>query len=252
MERAKHLKTKGIYFLYRILQVFGLPVLLLYFLTRGFRNCGYWRSLPQRFGWLSRSFRQTAPGAIWFNAVSVGEVLACAETLRGLRADFPNTPFFVSTSTLAGRALAGQKLAGLANGIFFAPVDYVFAVRRVLRALRPSVLVITETEIWPNLIREARRTGAAVAIVNGRISDRALPRYRRFAWFFRAALPQMDSILAQTEEMRAKRTPPHFPRVLDLQAQGRFALGFYQQKAADAEAIAKAVAGKKQSQNNQQ
>jgi 3-deoxy-D-manno-octulosonic-acid transferase len=184
--------------------VFGLPALLLYFLGRGFRNRGYWRSLPQRFGWLPHSYKQTAPGAIWFHAVSVGEVLACAEALRGLRADFPNTAFFVSTSTLAGRALAGQKMKGLADGVFFAPVDYVFAVRRVLRALRPSVLVIAETEIWPNLIREARRTGAAVSIVNGRISDRALPRYRRFSWFFRATLPQVDSILAQTEEMRAR------------------------------------------------
>ncbi len=204
MDRAKHLKTRGIYFLYRILQVFGLPALLLYFLGRGFRDRAYWRSLPQRFGRLPRSFRQTVPGAIWFHAVSVGEVLACAQTLRELRADFPNTAFFVSTSTLAGRAIAGEKLAGLADGIFFAPVDYVFAVRRVLRALRPSVLVIAETEIWPNLIREVRRTGAAVTIVNGRISDRALTRYRRFGWFFRAALPQVDSILAQTEEMRAR------------------------------------------------
>jgi 3-deoxy-D-manno-octulosonic-acid transferase len=198
------LKTRGIYFLYRILQVFGLPAILLYFLGRGFRNRGYWRSLPQRFGRLPRSFRQTAPGSIWFHAVSVGEILACAETLRGLKAGFPNTAFFVSTSTLAGRAIAEQKLGGLADGIFFAPVDYVFAVRRVLRALRPSVLAIAETEIWPNLIREAGRTGAAVTIINARISDRALPRYRRFAWFFRAALAQVDSILAQTEEMRAR------------------------------------------------
>jgi 3-deoxy-D-manno-octulosonic-acid transferase len=198
------LKTRGIYFLYRILQVFGLPALLLYFVGRGFRNRGYWLSLPQRFGWLPRSFRQTAPGAVWFHAVSVGEVLACAETLRGLRAELPNTAFFVSTTTLAGRAIAEQKLGGLADGIFFAPVDYVFAVRRVLRALRPSVLVIAETEIWPNMIRETRRTGAAVTIINARISDRALPRYRRFAWFFRAALPQVDSVLAQTEEMRAR------------------------------------------------
>ncbi len=63
-------------------------------------------------------------------------------------------------------------------------MDYVFAVRRVLRALRPSVVVVAETEIWPNLFRETKRTGAALAIVNGRISDRAFPRYRRLPWFF--------------------------------------------------------------------
>src|ERR1039457_5956968 len=104
IRRAKRLKTKGIYFLYRTLQAFGLPVLLLYFLFRGLRNRGYWHSLPQRFGFLPRSFTQTGPGAIWLHAVSVGEVLSCVEFLRQLRAAFPRTRVFVSTSTLAGRA----------------------------------------------------------------------------------------------------------------------------------------------------
>jgi tetraacyldisaccharide 4'-kinase len=196
------LKTKGIYFLYRFLQGLGLQALIFYFLFRGLRNGGYWRSLPQRFGFLPRSFRQTGPGAIWLHAVSVGEILACVELLRGLRTRFPQTAVFVSTSTLAGRAMAGEKLAGLAHGVFYAPVDYVFAVRRVLRALRPSVVAVAETEIWPNLIREVKRTGAGLTIVNGRISDRALPRYLRFRWFFRAVLPAVDSVLAQSDAMR--------------------------------------------------
>jgi len=202
IKRAKRLKIRGIYFLYRALQAVALPALLFYFLVRGLRNRLYWRSLPQRFGFLPRSFRQTGPGAIWLHAVSVGEVLACIELLRCLRAEFPCTALFVSTSTLAGRAIAGEKLASLAHGVFYAPVDYVFAVRLVLRALRPSVLLIAETEIWPNLIREAKRTGAGVAIVNARISDRALPRNVRFRWFFQAALAGVDSILAQSGEMR--------------------------------------------------
>jgi tetraacyldisaccharide 4'-kinase len=198
------LKTKGIYFLYRVLQGLGLPILTFYFLLRGLRNGGYWRSLPQRFGFLPDSLRQTGPGAIWLHAVSVGEVLACVELLRQLRAALPRTAVFVSTSTLAGRAMAGDKLAGLAHGVFYAPVDYAFAVRRVLRTLRPSVVAIAETEIWPNLIREARRTGAGVTIFNGRISDRALPRYLRFGWFFQAALAGVDSILAQSDAMRER------------------------------------------------
>ena len=137
IKRAKRLKIRGIYFLYRVLQAFGLPVLILYFLFRGLRNRGYWRSLPQRFGFLPRSYRQTGPGAIWLHAVSVGEVLACVEFLRRLRAEFPRSRLFVSTSTLAGRATAGDKLRDLADGVFYAPVDYVLAVRRVLRALAP-------------------------------------------------------------------------------------------------------------------
>ncbi len=72
----------------------------------------------------------------------------------------PTPRLFVSTATLAGRATARQKLGGLASGVFYAPVDTVLAVRRVLRALRPSVVVVAETEIWPNLFRETKRTGA--------------------------------------------------------------------------------------------
>jgi tetraacyldisaccharide 4'-kinase len=201
------LKTKGIYFLYRVLQAGALPALLLYFVLRGLGNRGYWHSLPERFGFLPHSFRQTGPGAIWLHAVSMGEILACLEFARGMRAEFPHSRLFVSTSTLAGRATAKQKLSGIADGIFFAPVDYVFAVRRILRALQPALVVVAETEIWPNLFREVHRTGAGLAMVNGRISDRALPRYLRLGRVFpllRTALAAVDTLLAQTGEMRQR------------------------------------------------
>jgi 3-deoxy-D-manno-octulosonic-acid transferase len=198
------LKIKGIYFLYRSFQALALPLAALYFLWRFLRSRGYWKSLPQRLGFLPASFRQTGPGAIWLHAVSVGEILASIEFLKGLRRQFPRTRIFVSTSTLAGHALGEEKLGGLTGGVFYAPADYVWAVRRVLRALQPSLVFIVETEIWPNLLREVKRTGAALAIVNGRISDRAWPRYRALAWFFRQVLPAADCILAQTNEM-AKR-----------------------------------------------
>jgi 3-deoxy-D-manno-octulosonic-acid transferase len=195
------LKTKGIYFLYRSLQALALPLAALYFVWRSLRNPGYWESLPERLGFLPVLFRQTGPGAIWLHAVSVGEVLAAVEFLKGLRREFPRTRLLVSTSTLAGHALAKERLASLAEGVFYAPADYVWAVRRVLRTLQPSLVLIVETEIWPNLLREAKRTGAAVAILNARISDRAWPRYRALAWFFRAVLPAADCILAQTDAM---------------------------------------------------
>ena len=201
MKRAKRLKTKGIYFLYRVCQAFAFPFVLLYFLYRGLRSRAYWSSLPQRFGFLPGSFSQTGPGAIWFHAVSVGEVLGSADFLRRVRAEFPQTPLFVSTGTIAGQATARDKLKELAEGIFYAPVDYVFSVRRALRRLNPSLVIVAETEIWPNLVREVKRTGAALAIVNARISDRAYPRYRRLAWFFRAVLPAADAILVQSDEI---------------------------------------------------
>lgn len=138
------------------------------------------------------------PGAIWVHAVSVGEVMSLAGLLRRLRSRLPESPLFVSTSTLAGREVAEQRLGKLADGIFFAPLDYCFAVRRVLRTLRPSLVIVAETEIWPNLYREAKRAGCGLLIVNGRISDRAAPAYRRWRWFFGPVLGLADRILTQS------------------------------------------------------
>ena len=143
----------------------------------------------------------------------MGEILASLEFARGMRAEFPHSPLFVSTSTLAGRATAEQKLGALADGVFFVPVDYVFAVRRVLRALQPALVVIVETEIWPNLFREVQRSGAGLAIVNGRISDRALPSYLRLRRVFPVVLAAVDTVLAQTEEMRRRFLAIGAPRV---------------------------------------
>ena len=126
--------------------------------------------------------------------------MSIVELLRRLRSERPSVQLFVSTTTLAGRATAEQKLEGLADGVFFVPLDYRSTVRRVLRQLRPSLVVVLETEIWPNLYREAKLSGASLLVVNGRISDRALPRYRRWNWFFRHALAQPDEILVQSEE----------------------------------------------------
>jgi tetraacyldisaccharide 4'-kinase len=134
---------------------------------------------------------------VWFHAVSVGEVLSAVELIGRLRTRRPELPVHLSTTTLAGRTTAEQRLN---SPVFFAPVDYRSVVRRVLRKLRPCAVVILETEIWPNLYRESKRAGASLLILNARISDRALPSYRRFNWFFRHALAQVDRIFVQSQE----------------------------------------------------
>ena len=98
--------------------------------------------------------------------------------------------------------MAEQKLTGLADLVFFAPIDFQFAVRRVLRTLRPSLVVVMETEIWPNLYRQPKLAGCALAVVNGRISDRALPSYRWLVWLFHATLLQPDRIWVQSRQDR--------------------------------------------------
>lgn len=173
-------------------------------LYRALRNHRYFQGFGERLGLLPHPFHRTAPGAIWLHAVSVGEIVSAVELARRLRREKPGVPLFVSTTTLAGRATAGQKLKELADGVFFAPLDYRSIVRRVLRALKPTLVVVLETEIWPNLYRETRRSGAALLVVNGRISTRVFPRYRRFAWFFRHVLPWPSAIFVQSEHDRRR------------------------------------------------
>jgi 3-deoxy-D-manno-octulosonic-acid transferase len=203
VRRANRLKIKGIYLLYRSLQAFGSPAILFYFLWRGLRQRAYFRSLRERLGFLPASFRQTVAGAIWLHAVSVGEAVAAVELVRQLHESLPRSPVFVSVSTLAGYETAALKLRDTAC-VFFAPIDYVFAVRRVLRTLRPALVIVMETEIWPNLFRETKRTGAGLLMINGRISDRAVGRYRAMRWFFAGVLVQVDLLLAQSDAMRQR------------------------------------------------
>ena len=138
------------------------------------------------------------------HAVSVGEVISSAAALGELRNRCPNLPLYVSVGTVAGRGVFEENLRGLADGVFYAPVDYAFAVRRVLRRIQPSVVVILETEIWPVLYREAKRAGASLMIVNGRISDRAFPGYLSWRFFFRQVLAWPDAILVQSQQDRTR------------------------------------------------
>lgn len=191
------MRANLIYLLYWTLQALAYPFLLLYLALRIRRNPAYRNHLAERFGYLPLSLHRTVPGAIWLHAVSVGEAITAVGLLKRLKQELPFAPIYVSCTTLAGREMAQQKLSGLADGVFYAPIDYRFAVRRVLRNLKPSLVLVMETEIWPNLYRESCLSGARLLVINGRISDKALPKYLRFRWFFRAALAWPGRILAQ-------------------------------------------------------
>ena len=114
----------------------------------------------------------------------------------------PTVPIYVSTGTPTGRKLAEERLAGVASAVFRAPLDLPWCVAKVFANLRPRLLIITETEIWPSLFFQAKRFGVATMIVNGRISDRSAPKYRRLRFAFRDILKCVDLILAQSEEDR--------------------------------------------------
>jgi 3-deoxy-D-manno-octulosonic-acid transferase len=128
----------------------------------------------------------------------VGEVLAVSHLIHELKKADPVAQIFISTTTATGQRLARERFGE--TRVFFVPLDLGFAVRAYLNVVRPRLLILAETELWPNLLHGARQYGAAIAIVNARISDRSFPRYRRFRWFFSRVLADVDLFLAQTQE----------------------------------------------------
>jgi 3-deoxy-D-manno-octulosonic-acid transferase len=135
---------------------------------------------------------------IWIHAVSVGEVNLLATLLRQLQAKHPDWQFVVSTTSRTGYELARKQYSDLT--VFYCPLDFSWAVRTAMRRVRPTLLVLAELELWPNLIAAAKSHGARVAIINGRLSDHSFPGYRRIRPIVGRVLRRIDLIAAQNEE----------------------------------------------------
>jgi 3-deoxy-D-manno-octulosonic-acid transferase len=198
-----------LYFLYSLLLAVAFVLAAPVYLWRGRGTAEYLKSLRQRRGHLPGTLNPDRQPSIWVHAVSVGEVLAARPLVRVMKERAPLLRVFVSTTTLTGQDIAG-KGARDADGVFFAPFDFPGSVRRALDSLNPSLLVLVETEIWPNLIHEAKRRGTRVAIVNGRLSERSHSGYRRIRPFLRRVLEEIDLFLMQSEA--------HAGRIRDLGA----------------------------------
>ncbi|HWW50744.1 MAG TPA: 3-deoxy-D-manno-octulosonic acid transferase [Verrucomicrobiae bacterium] len=195
-------------FLYRLLTAAGMFVLAPYYALRGRARGEPWRLVGERLGRLPPEITARASvaregGAVWIHAVSVGEVLAAKPLVGALKQCFPGHGLFLSTTTETGRRLARERLP-CADGIFYFPLDWVVPVRRALRSIRPTLVIVMETEIWPNFLREARRRGIPVVFANARISERSFARYRRWKFlvgeFFERVLQDAELFLAQTPE----------------------------------------------------
>ncbi|HKV61799.1 MAG TPA: 3-deoxy-D-manno-octulosonic acid transferase [Candidatus Acidoferrum sp.] len=198
------------YFIYSFLM--GLAALLLvpYWLVQGLRNGKYLSNLGQRLGFSFPGLANlptNSSGAIWIHAVSVGEALSGITLARRLKEAYPNRPLIISTTTQTGQALARERMP-FADGVIYFPLDWAFCVRRALNSVRPSLVLVLETEIWPNFLREAGSRKIPVLFVSGRISDRSFARYQRFldvfGFFlrplFRNALCSASAFLMQSEK----------------------------------------------------
>ena len=187
------------YGLYSALLFLFLLVTLPYWLLQMLRHGKYRAGLGQRLGRVPAAFLAPSPKrTIWVHAVSVGEVVASSAVIEALQAKFPSHRMVVSTTTDTGQKLAARRF-GAGNVIYF-PLDLGFAIRPYLAALRPELVVIAETEFWPNFLRLTKRSGASVAVINSRISDRSLPGYQRLRFWLPDVLKNIDLFLAQNEE----------------------------------------------------
>jgi len=190
----------------------GLAALLTspYWLIQGLRHGKYLSNLGQRLGF-SISELEKLPanraGSIWIHAVSVGEALSGVTLALRLKDAYPQRPLIVSTTTQTGYALAKERMP-FADAVIYFPLDWAFCVRRVLDAAKPALVVILETEIWPNFLREAASRKIPVLFVSGRISDRSFSRWQSYLGMFgfylkpllKSALLSATSFLMQTQQ----------------------------------------------------
>ena len=155
----------------------------------------YRKGLGERLGRVR--VRTDARPTIWLHAVSVGEVLAVSRLVGELERAFPEFRLLISTTTKTGQDVARERFGQ--ERVFYCPLDLPWATRAYLKALKPRMLILAETEFWPNLLSGCYRRGISVAVVNARISDRSWPRYRFFKRIWRPLLSRIGRVLAQSE-----------------------------------------------------
>jgi 3-deoxy-D-manno-octulosonic-acid transferase len=188
-----------VYALYSLLLFVALIVSTPWWLLQIWRHGKYRTGWSERLGRVpERLLRLPAQNIVWIHAVSVGEVLAMTQVSDALKVQLPAWRIVVSTTTDTGQKLARQRFGE--QNVFYLPLDLPFAVRPFFQALRPKMLVLAESEFWPNLLRWARLSGSAVAVVNARISDRSLPGYLRFQHLLQPVMQNIDIFLTQSEQ----------------------------------------------------
>jgi 3-deoxy-D-manno-octulosonic-acid transferase len=186
------------YLLYSLLLTLGVIALLPRFVRDAFRHGKYVAGLRQRLGRLPEIETHGRP-IIWLHCVSVGEAQAARPLARAILDEFPTHALVISTTTLTGQQVARDVFGDGAAAVIYFPFDWAWTVRRALRRVNPTIVLIMETELWPHFLRECRRRRVPVAIVNGRLSERSFHRYQLIRRFTKRIVNDLDLALMQTE-----------------------------------------------------
>ena len=186
------------FFFYNILSIFLLIPVFLFNIYRSIR-LGWPLAIAERFGFVPRNKLATIAGhpVIWLHAVSVGEIIAARPLLKALRNRYPNHAIVVTNTTETGKTTA-SGFPEIDLCLYF-PFDFFPSVSVMLRAVKPRIIIIMETEIWPNFSRASARRHIPLLLANGRISDRSFRRSLAFSWFFRPALNCFTAICMQSD-----------------------------------------------------
>lgn len=188
------------YAIYNILLIIGTILLSPVILFKLITVPKYRGGITQKFGRLRKGVMKVIRGTrpIWVHAVSVGEVMAAHPLIRELRKKYPDRKLILSTVTVTGNFTARRRVPE-ADAVFYFPFDYPCVVRRVIRGINPEVVLVAETELWPNFFRELKEAGIPSAVINGRISPNSHRNYLKFKNFFRQVFDNVDLFCMQSE-----------------------------------------------------
>lgn len=187
------------YLAYSLLLTLGLLILIPRFLFQAVAYGKYVSGFRERLGSIAPIPNQAKP-TIWLHCVSVGETQAARPLVSRLRRDFPEHAIVVSTITRTGQKLAREVFKDQAVSFFYFPFDWRWSTRRALRRVEPAIVLVMETELWPNFLKECKNKQVPVALVNGRISRQSFRRYRLIRSFMSRVLASLDIAVMQSDE----------------------------------------------------
>lgn len=181
---------------YRFLINLAIPFGLVGLVIRGLRNPKYWSRWPERFGFVPEKVKKTAPFDLWIHAVSVGEARAAAPLVNRLLLERPDCNILLTTTTPTGSDMVKMMLADKVTHCYF-PYDLGWAMTRFVSSVKAKVVLVMETEIWPNMIRAVSASGSTLIYTNVRLSERSYLRYAKIPKFVNETLSYVDHFAVQ-------------------------------------------------------